>query len=252
MTKLSLAALAGCALALAAPNPALATPPDIIDIVETPFGLSETHLFVLRSSSDNLGLYDSMRTETFLVAVDLATGEDEFWLVDRAERTLEYDEDGNPLDHVVKRDQDVTLANPMSILSERGGLVWSAIEPVLVEPTLGETETGYTLSYPGGTTFGIDKTAIAQRFARMTTFMAENVADRRRMSTMSTREVFAGRFVSADDCKPGDVLESAAMRAYPAFQIVRVDCTTDVDDGITAFVSVWPVVSDQGSTNDQP
>ncbi len=252
MTKLSLAWLAGCTLALSAPNPAFATPPDIIDIVETPFGLSETHLFVLRSSSDNLGLYDSMRTETFLVAIDLSTGEEEFWLVDRAERTLEYDVDGDPLDHVVKRDAGATVINPISILTERGGLVWSAIELTLVEPTLGETETGYTLSYPGGITFGIDKTTIAQRFARMTTFMAENVADRRRMSTMSTREVFAGRFASADDCKPGDVLESAAMRAYPVFQIVRVECTSDIDDGITAFVSVWPVVGDNGSTNDGP
>lgn len=239
-----LAAFAGCALAVAVPAPADATPPDIVDIVETPFGLSETHLFVLRGSADNLGLYDSMRVETYLVAIDLKTGEEEFWLVDRAERHLDYDREGNPLEHVVKRDEDISRSNPMEILAKRGAFAWSAIAPTLRMPEREETADAYSMTYPGGPVFRIEKAAIAQRFDRLTRFMVDNVADRERMSTLSTREVFAGRFATSDHCKPGAVLESAAMRAFPTYQIVRIDCTSDADDGITAFVSVWPAVED--------
>ncbi|MEM8724572.1 MAG: hypothetical protein AAGE86_03530 [Pseudomonadota bacterium] len=250
MTKLPFAVLAGCALFCAVPDPASATPPDITDIIETPFGLSETHLFVLRGSTDNLGLYDSLRVETFLVAIDLKTGEEQSWLVDRAERRMEYDQAGNPLEHVVKRDEGISLVNPLEVLAERGGFAWSAITPTLVKPERAETQTAYSLTYAGGLTFQIEKEAIARRFERVTTFMAENVADRSRMSTMTRRRVFAERFVSAEDCKPGNVLESAAMRTFPSYQIVRIDCTRDIDDGITAFISVWPAVENEAGPND--
>jgi hypothetical protein len=61
------------ALSLILTTPAQATPPDAMDVSDELFGISETHLFLLRHTDDNLGQYAASARHVFLVAVNLKT-----------------------------------------------------------------------------------------------------------------------------------------------------------------------------------
>lgn len=71
-------------LALCTYAPARATPPDMISLSDTIFGVSDTHLFVLRETQDNLGAYTYGMLDIYLVAKNLETHQDEMiWPVSR-------------------------------------------------------------------------------------------------------------------------------------------------------------------------
>ena len=87
-----------CAL-VAFSQPLQATPPRYASVQDTPFGINQTHMFVLRTLSDNEGSHYITRSKRFLVAQDIETGKTEqIWplettretFVDVSERTFEY------------------------------------------------------------------------------------------------------------------------------------------------------------------
>ncbi len=51
-------------IALLAAMPALATPPDVISLHDRIFGISATHIYILRDINDNLGLNNPSVTDT--------------------------------------------------------------------------------------------------------------------------------------------------------------------------------------------
>lgn len=63
---------------------AQATPPDMISLYDRMIGYSDTQLFILRETADNLGLYIYGMHDVYLVAKSLETGVDEeIWPVYR-------------------------------------------------------------------------------------------------------------------------------------------------------------------------
>jgi len=65
-------------------GPAGATPPDMISLRDQVIGASQTQVFILRETSDNLGLHIYGMHDVFLVAKSLETGRDEdIWPVFR-------------------------------------------------------------------------------------------------------------------------------------------------------------------------
>ena len=69
---------------------AQATPPDRIALYDRVIGYSDTQLFILRETSDNLGLYIYGMHDVFLVAKSLETGVDEaIWPVYRVHSASE-------------------------------------------------------------------------------------------------------------------------------------------------------------------
>jgi len=95
---------------------ALATPPEMISLYDRVIGYSDTQVFILRETNDNLGLYIYGLHDVFLVAKNLETGLDEqIWPVYRVigdnESTPEAS--GLPLQGVV---------NPFEILSKAPAL----------------------------------------------------------------------------------------------------------------------------------
>jgi hypothetical protein len=80
-------------------KPAQATPPRYASVLDTPFGVSQTHLFLLRNVSDNEGSHYINASKRFLIAQALASGRTEhIWpleitretFVDVDARTFEY------------------------------------------------------------------------------------------------------------------------------------------------------------------
>lgn len=66
--------------------PASATPPDIIDVRDEIFGISQTQVLLLRTTFDNPGPHIAGRNDVLLVSVDIATGERTLWPVYRIYR----------------------------------------------------------------------------------------------------------------------------------------------------------------------
>ncbi|MCK0129502.1 hypothetical protein [Erythrobacter sp. F6033] len=234
------ALLAGICLACAAiiSAPASATPPDVIDIHERPFGVSDTHLFVLRSSSDNLGLHESLRVETFLVAIDLKSGAEKMWVIDRLTQYRDYAENGDQLDYVTKRDDGLKLVNPYAVLIEYGAVPWDGVTRIgsgWIEPQIVQSEAAITVTYGEDTTFHVTAEALASKLDGLHTFMTKNVADHQRLSTISTREMFADRGIPVTACKPQEVLDYWSMGEGPG-KLLRVVCTLGEDDGVTVMV----------------
>ncbi len=244
IARQSLTSLLAVGLVLASsqisPGPAFATPPDVIDIREEPFGLNETHLFVLRSSTDNLGLYESLRVETFLVAIDAATGEEEHWLIDRSVRSSEYSEDGEMLGYKVVRDEGLADVNPFAILAERDALPWSAVSLTgwyEVKADFARTpDGGWQASYPSGQVFRIADAALVQKLVGVSDFMSRNVADHPRMASIATRQLFADRTVPLESCEPAAVFNHFALRAPGTELLVRIDCSVRDEVGVTSVV----------------
>ena len=62
-----------------------ATPPQTVEVRETLLGLNNTHMFVLRTLDDNMGLYTMRQTDVVLIARNRATNQDDqIWPVLRA------------------------------------------------------------------------------------------------------------------------------------------------------------------------
>lgn len=231
-----------------------ATPPTIIDIREEPFGLSSTHLFVIRSSADNLGLYESMRAESFLVAIDLATGAEEIWLLDRVTTVRDYAEDGSQLDFVTTRDEGLVAVNPYAVLAERGAVPWSAVSldgTTILPPEIARDPEvdAITVTYAHGPAYRLTAGELSGAIERLSASMARNVADRTRMSRMSTRAVFAERFVAIERCKPDGMLEYWTIDRESQARLLRITCGAQDDEGVTSLIVQLNPVSPQAAAH---
>lgn len=119
MTWRSLAIFAAVAL-FTALRQAGATPPRAIAVEDSLFGITETHLFLLRSVRDNLETRGTILTDILLVAKSIDTGREEnAWPV---RRTLET---GDPFtSRTPKHVEDQTVTgriNPYDILAAHRG-----------------------------------------------------------------------------------------------------------------------------------
>jgi len=103
--------LAFCTLLFS--QPARATPPDLIFLQDKVIGLSESQVFILRESANNLGLHIYGMHDVFLVAKSLKTGlDEEIWPVYRVHFASEAKPQSRsfPLEDAV---------NPYEIMSAR-------------------------------------------------------------------------------------------------------------------------------------
>lgn len=103
-----------------APGPVGATPPRAIAVEDNLFGVSENHLFLLRSVRDNLETHGTTLTDILLVAKSFDTGQEEnAWPVRRIQAT------GDPFaSRAPEKVRDHALAdrvNPFDILTAHNG-----------------------------------------------------------------------------------------------------------------------------------
>lgn len=99
--------------------PALATPPDVMSLRDRIFGISATHVYILRDINDNLGLHNPGMTDTYLVAKSIKTGQDEaHWPVTRWYRGYDVTDDKDILQYFPLSG----AVNPFQILSDANAL----------------------------------------------------------------------------------------------------------------------------------
>ena len=224
MKHLLAPAAVAAALTLSA-TPAAATPPDVIEIRDQLFALSDDTVFVLRTSVDNLGVYFSSYRETWLVGIDVATGEETMWLVWRGRRDTEFGADaGNEWYEITTFDRE-DWHDPMQVVADaRAELVLGddrgASRSALLEP---DAAGRFTVTMDYLPTFAWQRAAAIDHARASVDTLAANVAEAERMAPVTTRELFAMREVQWDSC-------TFHQHGYPhgvgrrAYLLVRLDC----------------------------
>ena len=227
------------ALLAALSAPASATPPTVIEVLEEPVGVSETHLFVLRVSTDNLGYYEAVRVEMYLIARDWKTGEEDATLIDRFMNSSDYSDEGEILGYSIKRDEGVEPANLQTLITDRGGMPWIAAQRPSDASDHARVENGtedIRIPMVDRAAPKITRAEIQRQLDRQRLFLAANVADHPRSSTMSTRQHFEERRVSAEHCRFEKMLQFWIPRRSEYPLLMQLRCDEYPEDGITSLV----------------
>lgn len=155
------------ALILILPGLALATPPQIVSATDEVVGITDTHLYLLRSLQDNEGSHYVTTTDQLLVKKAIGTGEDErFWPLRRT--TIEPDWDDPDERYVLRETPLATTHDLVEVLRQNavqpmieglardaGALNWSLADDML------------TLTYPhDGTQIAVPTTDLAAGIMR--------------------------------------------------------------------------------------
>ncbi|MEM6476372.1 MAG: hypothetical protein AAF687_09415 [Pseudomonadota bacterium] len=233
-----IAAVAGAAFAA----PVAATPPNVMTVEDQAFGLSEDELFVLRTTSDNLGSYFEARHETFLVAIALDDGAETYWPVNSVSVTTVFGEEGEDDRRELVRPDGAGHANPFDILAERGGLPWRAVAPGagnFITAAFEQDETSVTVRYEGLSAFTLGKSDAVARVRSVMDRIAAEVPDYPSTSTVMSSERFASRMIVPEMCRYSVNDYAASPLTYTALQLVQVTCGDGEDlDSNTVLIPV--------------
>ena len=218
----------GCAaFALGVAAPAQGTPPDHVVIIDTPFGVSDDALFVLRHTSDNFGLHTAQRSETWLVAIDAASGEERLWPVHAVERHSDWDAETGKEAWTTTSDVPEGAVNPYTILAEHGAATLAGSPRRFdTEAPVAQVSAGnVTVEYGPDRHFVLSAEQARARHDASIEALAGKIANAARMGSVTTREVFLGGRAGGAPC-------SFSSLGWPlwltpgerAYQPVRVTC----------------------------
>lgn len=224
-------------------SPASAAPDTMIDIHEEPIGVSETHLFLLRTSKDNLGYYEAMRVEMFLIIRDFASGEESHVVIDKFVHSSDYSDEGEFEGYSIKRDAGVEPVDPYRFLQERGALPWPAVSyPERFEygPKITMGADAVEVQFGSTPPLTISRVQIQEKLDRVKDFMAHKVTDHRRSSSMTTKQFFEWREVQAKHCYSAELLGFWMLGQGNRPYLMRVDCAFDGDSETTSIVLPLP------------
>lgn len=246
MTRIFSIFIAALTLALTAlaPTTASATPPDAMDVSDELFGISDTHLYLLRHSDDNLGMHGVSARHVFLVAVDLKTAEEEYWRVSLTRRGEKYDEEGNSVGMVTERQYRPNETNPHNILGKRGGLPISAAalqaSPWLKAQITADAEN-IRVTAEFGPDYAMPRAAVDARITASNRNLGQRIWEPARLSRQyTTKQAWADRSVPLDGCTFGDVGRIWVSPEKPRVQLVRATCVDEEETGVTSIILVLP------------
>ncbi len=233
------------ALTIALPAlPAVATPPDIIEVRDEIFGISASYVFLLRSTRDNLGLYTSDRSDTLLVALEVATGVETLWPVYSVYRGQpESDPSGETTAVFVTSGKD--SVNPFEILAKYQAVpvagAWDHSRSEL-PPRLALTDGELTMTYPeSGAVYRLDGPTLQSGLTASINRLANMIEDYERVAPITTRSLLADRSYVSADCAVSEPRRISALIEATPVQLARVTCTEqDGLDETSLFVIVPP------------
>ena len=222
---------------------ASATPPDVVTIDDTLLAASSTHVFVLRSTSDNLGSHYAYRTETWLVSIDAQTGAETLWPLHAAVQSTEFGGEGEPDRKVVETDDNADAVDLFGTLAREGAV------PLLARRGWGglrEVETrreggSVVLVSDARTRYAMPFDAATAQVAASARALGEKVGDVRRIGSLGTRSVYRDIAFDADRCTFEALGWSLAFDApIGPRQPVRVTCEDTESMGRISLIQLAP------------
>ncbi len=250
---------AAITLALAcAATMAQATPPDMIHIEDELFGFSPNHVYLLRKSHDNLGLYSAYVRNVALVAIDRHTGDEQIWPVWRIRSVPDQDKDPDGIVSKVTDETPPGAVDPIQILREAGGIPAIGIPPVGSMYLIAAPNNGNDFAMLGafdlddGTHFAPDQDALTAGVSAALDRFAAMMGDYDRFGPLETSDLLAGTgFTSADCLYAASSILPAGAETPPA-NLVQVFCPaggliggTEGDEAIEA--ALWMMILPEGA-----
>lgn len=241
---------------LITPVSAAATPPDVIDVTDELFGISQTHVFVLRHTDDNLGMYTVSARHVFLVAINLATAEEEYWPLFLAVRSERFDENANSVGMVISREYRPIEINPYDILGERAALpVGSAfnLASSFPKPVINVTADFVTATVEGKATHQLPRAVAEARIETSNSNLAQRVWEPARMYRQyTTKQAFAERKVALEECAYSDAGQLWTAIDKPRVQLVQATCSDADETGVTSVIfALDPMPASPGPSTDR-
>ncbi len=153
--------LTGTTFFLAMASQVVATPPQTVSVNDALLGANDTHVFLLRSTSDNMGSYFREQTDILLIARNRATNaDDEVWPVARSiDHGVEFAENGLParvealpLDGAVNP-FDILISKNARLISGRADRPADDLHPTFLQNNNGvglaadDTDESHSLAY---------------------------------------------------------------------------------------------------------
>lgn len=233
-------------LGLAALGPARATPPDIVNISDQLFGLGKDAVLVLRSSRDNLGLYDAEVDSTALVAIDRQSGAERIWPVYRTRRLPDLDAGAEGTRMQIRPEPIAGAVNPYDILQELQGrpISWPISSPVswhedFIDRTPGalhQNDGMVSVSFADGLTYRRPLQEMLDSLAASQTALAENIPDYARFGPLRLGDLLSGRQFTPAQCDITDPIRLEDRSGAPPAVLVRLRCEDEPDGQSTALL----------------
>lgn len=187
-------------VALSAIAPAaLATPPDLINVRDEVFGVSSCCLLTLRTTSDNLGIYDGVHRDVVLVVTDRESLEETQYPVYRVRGRIDHD--SVDLAYVYKAARPPEAVDPFAVLSSLDGGPQSSADNFLsAAGPVGRADDRLTIPIKGDGQISVEVEDILQRAEESINGLAAVVGDYERLAPVETGELLAGRIGDGADC----------------------------------------------------
>lgn len=204
-------------------HPASATPPDTINVRDEVFGLSGDSIFLLRSTHDNLGVYNAEHRDVFFVAIDRISGEETLWPVYRARARTE---EGGGQRPGTTGEMLAGSVNPFEMLRERGGIAlgaagWSAGGPVNIEGR------HVSVRFGEGTAIRIETAPLLRRMTTSLDGLATRIGDYDRLAPVTVGELLSGQAFELAACTFAEAIQYTGSPRTGPTHLIRVTCTQE-------------------------
>ena len=234
------------ALAMLLATPAAATPPQVVTATDTAFGITATHLFVLRRVTDNRGLYTTTATQTHLVSIRLENGRtDTIWPV---YGFLEEDgADGTPEGGATAEVMPLPGAvDPFAVLAHAGARHVAPTEDFPADATL--DAEGLRIEAPDGAIHALDAEPL---FARMrdgldrfaTALPPDSILNGLSGFGEPTGAFLAQTALTSSSCNVAAIVRIRPLLTWNAALIARVRCGDEEEPGIVDILTPVPQVA---------
>lgn len=230
------------ALALACAAPAAqATPPDLVQIHDQLLAVSAESLFLLRTSNDNLGLYDAEIRTIALIELDRDTGTETVWPVYAARHYRDPDNSKAPHFQLIQPLDLPGSTNPFKRLQDQNAQPTLPFEtdtpPVRIDtpPVRIDTSDGQLIIRgDDGTSVQADLVTLVRTAGRNLGAYGARI-DYRRFGVLSFAQLLEDTALSYDRCHPVEARQIRDMTAPVPPTILRLDCgDAEGDDLIQA------------------
>jgi hypothetical protein len=235
-------AFAALVLVVVTALPAAATPPDAINLRDEVFGISSSHLFLLRTVDDNLGVHGATQGEVFLVAVDLRTGEETLWSVYAFRRGPELTDGAGDQTQIAIANRR-NRSDPFAILAEYGGQPQSPGSwPPGAKATL-DADSLQVTSPDMAPSYALESKTLLSKVTASINLLAERLEAYDRPAPFSAKDLLVDRTYPVDQCTVSDPAQLSALPEADSVQVVRLTCGDgEYSDGVASLIVVVPPV----------
>lgn len=212
----------GLAFACAA-SVAQATPPDFIQIHDQLLAVSAESLFLLRTSNDNLGLYDAEIRTTALIELDRKTGAETVWPAYAARHNPDPDKGVAPYFQLVRPLDLPGTANPFERLRAQNAQPTLPFDTDTPPARIDVTDGHLTVRGDDGTITQTDLAALTQIAGQNLEAYGARM-DYRRFGVLSFGQVLDSTSFSLDRCRPAEAWQIRDMILPVLPTVIRLDC----------------------------